>query len=382
MMKLTTFFYLTEEEKKLLSEKYRSSKYPGLTDKTALKHYKIIKDAFECGTPGDDEMAAVRAAGEEFIKNFCCQDSRMMYEFLFTGIISGDMRKLMRSSLESVLAVKTEEEIRQEMFEERQRNIIVRSRAASFNRQLFDGAGGYVFAVDINGKLKTNCLAKKYDKLKYWSGFVGTAVGRSCIAALKSNGDAVFFENGLVPSLGDKWKNIKQIMVIGDKVYGLKGNGTVVCTEDSSCTEWRDIVLLQTGHGGCVGVTKDGGVVNEGLPYNEYNDAIAVSGDYVLRRDGIVVKDSIRKEIWSDVISVCSLSPEIGAEAVFLKYDRVLISSSKKINSYIKGFNDVVAVACEGNVIYIVLDDGSLYEVNEKGRKKKIECILPVVPSE
>ena len=206
-----------------------------------------------------------------------------------------------------------------------------------------------VFGLKANGTIISAGVANWNEIAQQkWTGITSLLSTNRHLLGVKKDGSCValgakeYGHNRLCDiELSDGWHDVVSITTIGDGLYGLRKDGTVVgaCCEDKYVRKWTNIRSLYAADGEVlVGLTKSGDVVTLGLLKGALNEVAQwheivslnpnSSSTYGVKSDGTVIFAGTIRDCyeqtknWTDIIS---LATSTGYELVGLKKDGALI---------------------------------------------------------
>jgi alpha-tubulin suppressor-like RCC1 family protein len=168
-----------------------------------------------------------------------------------------------------------------------------------------------------------NNSAITFESLDEWTDIKEISAGAHYVAGLKTDGTVVIAgsESTLKSFRGiEGWTDIVQLSSSLDTIAGLRADGTVIAVGWNQHGQlrtgnWKNIVSVAADRRRCtLGLRADGTVVVIGdmtsatiysFPKNvsEWNNIIAISGEYGLRADGTVT-DAILTEDLTDIVAI------------------------------------------------------------------------------
>jgi hypothetical protein len=227
-------------------------------------------------------------------------------------------------------------------------------------------------------------FAGKFD-VSQWKDIVSVSSGCEAYAynlltvGLKKDGTVVYadcLENDDNYSI-TSWTHMKAVEAGGYHIVGLKEDGTVVATGDSSessVSKWSDIVAISAGSRYTVGLKSDGTVVASGLndenqcDVSRWMNIVSVSAGMNhtvgLRDDGTVVAvgdnylDKCEVSSWKDIVAISAGNDQ----TLGLKKDGTVIST-RKSHDY-TGWKDIVEISSGQDMAVGLRKDGTVQEIN------------------
>lgn len=237
--------------------------------------------------------------------------------------------------------------------------------------QVFAGTGritalcsnGYVHIGDNN--------ANGHAFTENWNDIVKTVSSGYYTYALKKDGKVLTDEENSDVS---EWENIIDIDIHSATVIGLKSDGTVVTSADSSRTgvdAMKDITMVSAGMSHYLGLTASGTVIATGgknsygeRDVGQWTDIVSIdAGDYHsvgLRADGTVVAVGANLDhqcdvsSWENIVAISAGS----YSTIGLKKDGSVVETG--FRSTTSGWRDVAAISASSNVIAALTSDGRI----------------------
>jgi len=153
------------------------------------------------------------------------------------------------------------------------------------------------------------------------------------------------------------WYDIVAISAGMTHVVGLKADGTVAMTKDVSwfyvdC--WHDIVAISTGNSCITGVSSGGSIIRStpdwhwgtNPDFSDWENIVAVSGDFALKSDGTVVTLQINLEEryentadWRNIVAISTGSRYV----VGLKADGSVVADELPSSNFLSRFGEEIS---------------------------------------